>query len=321
VPAWAVYAALGLGLILFQLVLLWWEGGMQQTTLLPVIVFNALVVPYIVALVHLLDHQAVGALDSMRPALTITDRQYDDLRRKLSTMPSRATMGVAVILIAFLLFTEWMGNVPVRYAALDDLPVFRIVYHVIDKGVAFVFGPFFYHTIVQLRLVNTIYTKHTRINLFDMKPLYAFSKLTATTAAGLIIPVHGWMLINPDLLSDPLGLGMTVLITILAVLAFVWPLVGAHRLMEAEKERLLHDLDLRFEGVFAVFNQRLRDDDLEGTEGLNGTINSLEIQHTKIKAIPTWPWRADTFRSVLSAIVLPLVLRILQFLVDRAFNG
>jgi hypothetical protein len=321
VPGWVVYVGLGLALALVQILILWWEGGLKHTALLPVIVFNALVMPYILALVHLLDSQAVTALDVMRPTLTITDQEFDDLQCRLSTMPFRTTLGAAVILMAFLLLSEWLGSVPVRYAALDDLPVFRGVYHILDKGVAFAFGPFFYHTIVQLRSVNAIYTRHTRINLFDMKPLYAFSRLTATTAGGLIIPVHGWMLINPDLLSDPLGLGMTVLITVLAVLVFVWPLVGAHGLMETEKERMLHDLDLQFEAVFAKFNQRFRDDDFEGTELLNGTITSLEIQHNKIKSIPTWPWRPETFRSVISAIVLPLVLRVLQFLVERAFDS
>ena len=317
VHKWVVYVGLGLVLVLVQLLLLWLEGGLQFGALLPVIVFNALVIPYVLALIHVLDNQAVTALNAMRPTLEITEPEYDELQYGLSAMPSRAILVVGLTLVVFLILTERLGAVPVRYAALDDLPVFRIVYHVIDKGIAFVFGPFFYHAIAQLRLVNSIYSNHTRINLFDLKPLYAFSKLTATTAIGLLIPVHGWMLINPDLLSDPLGLGMTVLITVLAVAIFVWPLVGAHQLMQTEKERLLRKLDLQFEAVFAMFNQRFNDGDLTATKGLDGTIASLEIQHARIQAIPTWPWRPETFRSVLTAIVLPLALRMLQFLVEQ----
>lgn len=128
------------------------------------------------------------------------------------------------------------------------------------------------------------------------------------------------MLINPELLTDPLSLGGLVSITILAVAVFVLPLVGAHRLMEMKKERMLHGIDLHFEAVFAMFNQRIHDDDYSAIERLNGTISSLEIQHRKVKVIPTWPWRPETARFALTAIALPLVLAILRFLVELAFD-
>jgi hypothetical protein len=317
---WVFYVGLGLVLILIQMLFLWLDGGLQFDALLPVIVFNALMIPYSLALIHLLDNQAVTALHSMRPALAVTEPEFDDLQYKLSTMRSRPTLIVGLTLVVFLVLTERSGTVPVRYAALDDLPIFTIVYHVIDKSIAFVFGPFIYHSIAQLRLVNTIYSNHTRINLFDLKPLYAFSRLTASTAAGLAIPVYGWMLINPELLTNPLSLGATVAFTILGVAAFVWPLVGAHRLMEVEKERLLHDIDLRFQAVFSKFNQRFQEDDYSAIEMLNGTISSLEIQHRRVQAIPTWPWKPDTVRYVLAALALPPVLRIIQALVERVFG-
>jgi hypothetical protein len=277
-------------------------------------------IPYSLGLIHLLDNQAVTALDSMRPTLAIAEPEFDDFQYKLSTMRSRPAFIVGLTLVIFLILTERSGTVPARYAALDDLPIFPIVYHVIDKSIAFVFGPFIYHSIAQLRLVNAIYSNHTRINLFDLKPLYAFSRLTASTAAGLAIPVYGWMLINPELLTNPLSVGATVAFTILGVAAFVWPLVGAHRLMEMEKERLLHHIDLQFEAVFAMLNQRIHGGDYSATDQLNGTIASLEIQHRRVKAIPTWPWKPETVRYLLAALALPPVLRIIQALVERVFG-
>ena len=317
---WVFYVGLGLVLILIQMLFLWLDGGLQFDALLPVIVFNSLAIPYGLALIHLLDNQAVAALNSMRPTLAITEPEFEDLQYRLSTMPSRPTLIIGLSLLVLLILTERSGTVPVRYTALDHLPVFRIVYHMIDKSTAFAFGALTYHTIAQLRLVNAIYSNHTRINLFDLKPLYAFSKLTASTAAGLVISVYGWMLLNPELLTHRFNLGMTVALTIVAVAVFVWPLVGAHQLMEMEKERMLHDIDLQFEAVFAMFNQRFRDDDYSAIERLNGTISSLEIQHRKIKAIPTWPWRPETVRFALTAIALPLILTILQLLAVQAFD-
>jgi len=317
---WVFYVGIGLGLILIQMLVLWFDGGLQIDALLPVTIYNALAIPYTLALINMLDNQAMKALNSMRSTLAIDELEIDDLRYKLSTMRCRPTFFVGLSMVVFLVLTERFGTVPVRYAALEELLIFKIVFHLIDKSTAFVAGGFIYHTIVQLRLVNTIYSNHTRINLFHMKPLYAFSKLTASTAAGLLVMVYGWMIINPELLGNPFGLVMTVLFTIMAVAVFVWPLVGAHRLMETEKERMLHDIDLHFEALFAKFNQRFHDDDYSEIERLNGTISSLEIQHRKIKAIPTWPWTPGTAGSVLAAIALPLVLMIIQLLVEQAFD-
>ena len=44
-------------------------------------------------------------------------------------------------------------------------------------------------SIRQLRLVNVINSNYVRISLFHLGPLQAFSKLTASTAVGLVIGV------------------------------------------------------------------------------------------------------------------------------------
>ena len=132
--------------------------------------------------------------------------------------------------------------------------------------------------------------------------------------------IYGWMLINPDLLADPVSLAFVGLFTILAIAVFVWPLWGVHRLIETEKARILYELDLHFEAALSKFDQRFRDDDYAAIERLNPTIASLEIQHGRIAAIPTWPWRPETVRFALAAIILPLILTILQFLAAQAFD-
>jgi hypothetical protein len=90
--------------------------------------------------------------------------------------------------------------------------------------------------------------------------------------------------------------------------------------MEMEKQRVLHEIDLRFEAVSAKLDQQLRDDDYSAIEKLNGTIASLEIRYKRIAAIPTWPWRPETARFVLGAMALPLILTILQLLAAQVFD-
>jgi hypothetical protein len=128
------------------------------------------------------------------------------------------------------------------------------------------------------------------------------------------------MLINPDLLTDPMSLGFAGSSTILAIAVFVWPLFGAHRLVEVEKQRALHESDLLFEAAFSKFEDAFRDDDYTAIERLNATIASLELQRRRIAAIPTWPWRPETVRFALGAIALPLILTILQLLAAQVFD-
>ncbi|NIM93760.1 MAG: hypothetical protein GTO18_08630, partial [Anaerolineales bacterium] len=255
--------------ILIQVLFLWLDGGLAVAgVLLPVIIFNGLVIPFLLALIHLLDNQAVTALNSMRPTLEMTEPEFDKFQYMLSNMPSRPTLIAALATLVFLILTERLWIVPIRFAALEQLPIFAIVFHIIDKSPALVFGAFIYHTIRQLRLVNTINANYLRVSLFDLGPLQAFSKLTASTAVGLVVGIYGWMLINPELLADPMSLGFAVLFTILAIAVFVWPLWGVHRLMEIEKARALREIDRRFEAVFSEFNQFVHDDDYAATERL-----------------------------------------------------
>jgi hypothetical protein len=321
VRAWVLYGGLGLGLILIQVLILWVDGGLAKAeVLLPVIIYNAFLIAFGLALVHLLDHQAISALHAMRPTLEMTEPEFDDFQYRLSTMPSGTALIAGLAMLVFLIISEFLWIEPVRFAALEQLPIFTVVFQIIDKAPAIVFGVFIYHTIRQLRLVDAIISHYVRVRLFNLGPLQAFSRLTATTAVGVVLGVYGWMLINPDLLADPRSIISVVALTILAVAVFVWPLYGGHRLMEIEKQRVLHEIALRFEAVSAKLDQQLRDDDYSEIEKLNGTITSLEIRHKRIAAIPTWPWKPETARLVLSAIALPLILTALQLLAAQVFG-
>jgi hypothetical protein len=312
------YLGLGLGLVLLHMAFLWFEGGLRYDPLLPVVVFNAFAIPYLLGFIHLLDHEAVAALDTLRPALTLGAPEFVHHEFRLSHMPPVPPLIAGLILTAGTIVTESVAVVPLRYAALDRLPVFNVVFQVIDKSSAFLVGVLVYHTIRQLRLVHLVNSSHVCVNLFHLRPLQAFSRLTASTAVGIVLFVYPWMLINPELLADPVVLGYIAVFTLLALAAFVWPLYGVQSLLAREKERVLHEVDLRFEAAFSELDQRLHDGDYAAIESLNWTISSLEIQHSRLKAIPTWPWRPETLRFVLTAVALPLVLGILQYLVEQA---
>jgi len=318
--AWIFYVVFGIALILIQMLFLWLDGGIQATEVLPVIIFNGFAVPFLLALIHLLDSQAMTAVNAMRSILDMTESELDNYEYRLANMPFLAPLIVGVILMMVTILAPLVAMEPIRYAALEGRPLFAGVFHIVDKSSAFLMGAFLYHTIRQLRLVSAINLNHLRINLFHLGPLQAFSRLTASTAVGIMVFVYLWMFINPELLADPVNLGLAALFMIFAVSLFVWPLYGVHRLMLVEKERALRDLDKRFEVAFSEFNQRFEENDYAGIERLNGTISSLDIQHRRMESIPTWPWSAETARFMLTAIALPLILMIFGFLVEKAIG-
>lgn len=318
---WVFYLALGLVLSGVQIAVLWWDGGLGAQELLPVILFNALAVPYLLAVIQLLDREARAALQAMRPVLAMPDQTFERAAYEISTMPVLAPLVAGLAMMSLAIVTSLVASEPVRYAALAQLPRFTPVFRVIDVSSAFLFGVVLYHTIRQLRIVTEISARYVRIDLYHLKPVQAFSRLTAATALLLLVFIYGWMLLNPELLGDPLLLGLSALLTLIAVLVYIWPLWGMHRRIEAEKEGALREIDERFQALFAQFNQHLADGDYAAADALNGLIASMDIQHRTISEIPTWPWQPETARVVLTAIALPLLLMVLQFVVQRALGG
>jgi len=318
---WMFHFMVGILLVVLQVFLLWLEAGSISNQLLPVIIFNSLAIPYLLVLILLLDHQAGRALRFMSPVLDLSDQDFDQYEYRLMNMPYFEPLIAGSVLTILTILTPLVSVEPLRYTGFDQLPAFSVVFHIIDKGSAFLFGVLIYHTIRQLHLVNSINSSHVGINLYKLEPLQAFSRLTGSTALGLLVFVYVWMLINPELFTDPVLIGYLILFTGIAVFVFVWPLWGVHKMIEVEKKKALHELDLRFEAVFARFNDYVDRDEFSANESLNGTINSLQIQQSRLNSIPTWPWSAETARLVLSAIALPLMLMLLQYFILQALNS
>jgi hypothetical protein len=176
-----------------------------------------------------------------------------------------------------------------------------------------------YHTIHQLRVINRIYTEHTRVNVFRTRLLYAFSSTTAITAVSLTIPTYAWLFINKSL-RDRIAVGITVPITALALVAFIWPQLGARRLMAQEKRRMLDDLSLRFEALIVELPQRVDSRDFEGIDNLKKLIAALEIEEQALKKVSTLPWRPETVRYLMTALLLPLVLWLVQYFLQSALG-
>jgi hypothetical protein len=56
-------------------------------------------------------------------------------------------------------------------------------------------------------------------------------------------------------------------------------------------------------------------------DDLSKTISSLQIEQHLLEGIPTWPWRPETVRLLITALALPLGLWFIQYLLQRLMGS
>ncbi len=318
--AWVYYLGIGLALFTIQTTVFWSEGAYPVGAFIPAHGFIAGLTPAILALVHYLDNRADVALTALRPALKATETECSELYYRLTTLPARpallASLAGAIFVV---LIIEGLGR-PSSFQGLATSPISATLVYCMYVALWWVVGAFLYHTVHQLRVIDHIYTEHTRIDLLRMRPIYAFSSVTALTAVSLTSMIYGWAALNPGMLQNPMNFVVILPITGLALVAFIWPLLGAHRLLVREKERMLDEASLRFEAAIAELHRRMDKGQLEDMDNLNKAIASLEIERNTWNRIPTWPWEPETVRLLITALALPLGVWIIQYLLQRVLG-
>jgi hypothetical protein len=322
-PSWASYFAFSALLFLAGIIVLWTEGALPVGKLYPLHVFMSLVFGYLPALLQTLDRRAGAALAKMRPLLEVSEEEYKDLRYRLTTLPAWPALLVGLIVFVLPILTDQVARAMGQPDAFADLGVSSASYwfvYVLYRLLWWLFGTFLYHTWHQLWQINRVFVEYTRVNVFRLGPLYAFSNVTALTAVGLLLPPYGFVLLTPGQLADPVTLAYMLPITGLALVAFIWPLLGIHRLLSEEKARLLDENSLHLEAAIIRLRQRAESGALEDLGNLNTALSTLESERALLSAIATWPWQTETVRLLFTALGLPLGLWIAQYVLQRVLG-
>ena len=61
--------------------------------------------------------------------------------------------------------------------------------------------------------------------------------------------------------------------------------------------------------------------ELTRMDDLNKALASLEIERGALERVPTWPWERRTLRSLITAIVIPLLIWTIQAILQRYLAG
>lgn len=318
---WMYYLGFAVILIGVQVALMWIEDSATSGTILPIQVFMPAVFAFFLTLFQYLDGRAASAMEILRPALQVEEEKYQELKYSISTLPRVRTLLAGLLVLGITLIIEYLTG---SYfpEALIGLPLSIQLWRGIYIISWVLFGTFLYHTIHQLRLINHIYIRYTRIDLFSMMPYHAFSNLSALTAGSLTMIIYGWLYVNPIMkLDDPVVFGWVVSVLLTAAITFVLPQLGIHRLQVEEKDRLLNEAYQRLQTIILEMHQHIDDKDLDGMGKLNVAYNSLEQEINTLKRIPTWPWEPETIQMLVTALALPLGLWIIQYILELVFSS
>ncbi len=337
-PSWLAYLLLGVAGMVVLTGVQMLAGAYHPGKYLVLHLFLGSQFAYLLGLMSLLDRSAATALDTFRPVLELPRRSregpaekgssLEELRYRLTTLPPRPTLwaslagvlvGVVTPLLAFRIPGTTAHSLTAAFAwgSMSTSPGAMAAFLIQMAFSEAVAGVFIYHSIHQLREISRIYLTFARLNLYRLQPLYAFSVPAALTSGGLILYNYAWFAVAPEFLAQPISIVLGIFFAVASAVIFAWPLLGIHRRLVAEKRRAIAESARRFEAAVAELHQRVDKKALTKMDDLNKALMSLEIERAALQRIPTWPWEAGTLRGVAATLVLPLVIWLVQYILQR----
>jgi hypothetical protein len=313
-PFWVTYLLLGLGEYLALQLILWLaEPATRFAWRLELALFPLWTWGVLALMTHL-NHEAIKALHNFRPLLPDEDVDMNLLKYEITTMPARMVLLSAPVWLA--VFTL----IALTNATLQEHranPIFFLVL-MLTGAAAFLIGSGIYlHSVHQLRMVNRLYHRMRKINMFHLFPVYSFSGLTAQTAIGYVTLIlvtqllypHGW----GDLDLFALNIGQILL----AVAVFILPLSHAHTRLVNGKQRLQAEAAGRMETALQRLHAAVDEENVAALDGLNKIVSAVSNERELLAKIPTWPWQPGTLRTVASVLLVPVLLFLIQAILRR----
>lgn len=319
IPAWLFYSILWLVLSGIEIAVKWLDGTFPVGEFSAYHALPQLILVYDLAVMHYFNQPANKALLSARPALSVDERQYEQLQYRLTILPARPALIASLLGMAFGFFVFSTSQSLLPALRIFTSPLASVVEFTI--GIVMLYGTWgvlIYHSVRQLRLINYICERYAQVGLFDLAPLYAFSGLAARTSAALAFSALPWLFLVPEAFSGTLG-GIVYLAILLLVCggAFVWPLVGVHNILVEEKTRRQQEQRVRMQAVIADLHERINKGELTDIGTLKTVMDALVVEEGVLEKISTWPWRSTTVSVLAASLLLPVIVWLVTRMLER----
>jgi hypothetical protein len=164
----------------------------------------------------------------------------------------------------------------------------------------------------QLFVVNQLYKEVTKINLFNLWPVYALSRYGYTLAFYFILATVIIYVVIIPLSGSGFSLGQVIYSVLLSILIFIGPLFGINARLRREKELELQRLGVHINGIYDEIETAVRRRKLNRVNELRTAATAIREQMESIQKVATWPWNPGSVRNLLLPILLPLFVAVLQ---------
>jgi hypothetical protein len=253
------------------------------------------------------------SLNDFRPCLRMDEKEFVNLRKRFLLLPRRwGWLAIPPFALA-ILFTNFRPPIPAK----PEVALIIQVIMILLAAITFTGAIHVMVTVIRmLKTINQLYERIVKINIFNLEDLYALSALTAKV--GIFFVVAGTMsyIIN---IVVPEGQPQTEVAiffvssnSLMAVLAFLLPLLGIHRKLVKEKKLVAQDNNRRLKVAMQILHERSDRSQLEEMPLIKAQIGALLEFRREIGSISTWPWRPQTLRGFITAISLPIVVWLIQ---------
>jgi len=268
-------------------------------------------------MMHILDRIARQSLAQFRPASGLEAEDYERYEYRLTTMPSKPVILIQLLGTVIFLGTVWLA--PSYSGLISGDPISdAIVYLIFWFNMGMLLVSMYHHT-RQLEMVSTLHQEAPSIVIFDTTPIFAFSRLSfwaAVLTVFLILPsIFIYQTVEVSILfalPSIVGIG-------LAMLVFFLPLYSLNKRLVNEKSTRLGQVRRRIHDSIDELNQRVDRGDLSDIEAQHSQLAGLILEQEYLEKLWTWPWPRGTFARLLSLIALPVLLFILQLLIQGFF--
>ena len=307
VPAPLIYAAIWILFVGIEMAVKVADGTIGDVRIIHVMLptYAMLVLPS----VHFFADDAARALTAARPLLTLSDAEVEAYRRALTVLPAGRTAIAAVAgLVALAVLTLIQPRDTFAVLGTMTSPLASAVEWTWQVLLWAGVGMTVFLIARQMAIVVRLTTRHTRIDLFALGPIYAYSRLTAAHA----IFTAGVVVVASLALSRLAGTLQWNFLSAAALLmagaAFVLPLWGAYRLIASEKRRQEDRLGRTIQRLMDQLRDRAEQSELNGVGDFKTALEGIVVSREQVRAISGWPWRPETLGGVLSALLAPLLI-------------
>jgi hypothetical protein len=310
-PWWLFYLVVGLLLETVQIYVLW-SGSVFDAFGIHLFQFY-FPINYVLALfvMHALDRRAVTALERFRPALRPESGAEGRLLYELTTLSARPTIlaglaglafGVAGIMGSGQSLREYpmfgMNTTPAGYAAGHSCRHSDLV-------------TFIYHTITNCAPFDG-FSAGDQVDLYRLRPICA-GRADRPGRSRICPSTLSW----PDRSTPPPELNLASSSpTSPSRRPIVIFLAAGGATAPGRAEGTAGETAMRAKSLAALLHERMTRANSPHHDR-HKAITALEFEAARLLKTPTWPWNPGTFRGMLAAVFLPLLLWVVQFGLQR----